>query len=508
MASEPNNRKRFPTFSKQETTTSPHLPIVKPDIEGYKIDDQLGEGGMGTVWRAVQVSTNREVALKVTNAQVFGSNRALARFEREVELAARLEHPNIARVYVSGIHQKAYYYAMELVKGLALDDYVKEKQLEQRQIIELMHTVISAINYAHQRGIIHRDLKPSNILVTDDGQPHILDFGLAKDLLKDQTDRTVSLDGDILGTPAYMSPEQAAGRLDQIDTRSDIYSLGVIIYHLLTFHWPYNINCSYYDVLRNIQEQEPERPSKIAPQVNKDLEAIILKSMAKDPDKRYQSLIELMDDIRNWLKGYPVKARAFNNWYVFKKFILRNRAASAVLGLLIIIILSNGFIGISSLNRARATIKELNQKEQIYQKDLHEKDIQIYHAGFRIFILQWHNQESNMREILYFLPQGSREEKAARFLLDPRPFSEKKQQLPDNQIKQHESFWYFIFGEHHLRDHNQEEALMAYQKSLSVYQQSRKTGQASLEPEDWFQALVTSRIAKLRNEINSPNSSS
>jgi serine/threonine protein kinase len=500
MAGEPNKRKRFPTFSQQEITASPHSATVKPDIDGYKIDALLGEGGMGTVWRAIQVSTSREVALKVTNAQVFGSKRALARFEREVELAARLEHPNIARVYDSGIHQKAYYYAMELIKGLALDDYVKEKQLGQRRIIELMYTVLSAIHYAHQRGIIHRDLKPSNILVTDDGQPHVLDFGLAKDLLKDQTGRTVSLDGDILGTPAYMSPEQAAGRLDQIDIRSDIYSLGVILYYLLTFHWPYDVNCSYYDVLRNIQEQEPERPSKIAPHVNKDLEAIVLKSMAKDPDKRYQSLIELMDDIRNWLKGYPVKARVFNNWYVFRKFILRHRAASAVLGLLIIIILSNGFIGISSLNRARATIKELNRRERAYQKDLYEKDIQIYHAGFRIFILQWHNHESNIREILYFLPQGSREEEAARFLLDPRPFSEKRRQLPDSQIKQDESFWYFIFGEHHLRDNNREEALIAYQ-------QSQKTARTSPEPDNWFQALVTSRIAKLRNEINSPDSS-
>ncbi|MFC1793087.1 serine/threonine protein kinase [Planctomycetota bacterium] len=500
MTSEPNNKKRFPTFSNQETVSSPDSLTVKPDIEGYKIGDLLGEGGMGTVWHAVQISTNREVALKVTNAQVFGSKRALARFEREVELAARLEHPNIARVYDSGIHQKVYYYAMELVKGLALDDYVKERQLGQRRIIELMHTVISAIHYAHQRGIIHRDLKPSNILVTDDGQPHILDFGLAKDLLKDQKDRTVSLDGDILGTPAFMSPEQAAGRLDQIDTRSDIYSLGVILYNLLTSHWPYDVNCSYYEVLRNIQEQEPERPSTIAPHVNKDLEAIMLKSMAKDPDKRYQSSIELMDDIRNWLKGYPVKARAFNNWYVFKKFILRNRAASAVMGLLIIIILSNVFIGISSLNRARATNKELKRKEQAYQKDLQEKDILIYHTGFRIFILQWHNQEPNIGEVLEFLPQGSREEKAARFLLNPRPFSEKKQQLSDDLIKQHESFWCFIFGEHHYRNNNREEALKAYQKS-------RKTAQTSIGAENWFQVYVTSRITKLRNEISSLDSS-
>ena len=223
--------------------------------------------------------------------------------------------------------------------------------------------------------------------------------------------------------------------------------------------------------------------------------------MAKDPDERYQSLIEIMDDIRNWVNGYPVKARVYNHWYVFKKFILRHRAASAILGLVTIIIMANGFIGVGSRIRARALSKEFTQKEQAHQEELHGKDVLIYNAGFRIFILQWHDQEPNVGEILEFLPQGSREENAARFLLDRRSFSEKKQQLPDSQIEQHESFWYFIFGEHHLRDNNREEALIAYQ-------QSRNTDQTIPKPEDWFQAHVISRITRLRNEMDSPNSSS
>src|SRR5262245_57351627 len=151
----------------------------RPQVEGYEIIERIGSGGMGTVWRAVQTSTRRDVALKLVSAAMFGSDRARLRFDREVELMARLEHPNIARVYDSGTDRGGYFYAMQLIRGLPLDQYVSLHRLSNRQIIELMRLVCQAVMFAHQRGVIHRDLKPSNIIVTPDGQPHVLDFGLA-----------------------------------------------------------------------------------------------------------------------------------------------------------------------------------------------------------------------------------------------------------------------------------------------------------------------------------------
>jgi len=179
-------------------------PRHYPTIEGYEVTRRLGEGGMGTVWCALQLSTRRDVALKLLGPGVFGSEKARTRFEREVELTARLEHPNIARVYDSGLHQGVYYYAMELIDGVPLDRYVKDQRLSLRQVLELMRTVCQAVQHAHQRGVIHRDLKPSNILVTEDGQPHVLDFGLAKSFLEEEEALAVSIEGEIAGTPAYM----------------------------------------------------------------------------------------------------------------------------------------------------------------------------------------------------------------------------------------------------------------------------------------------------------------
>ena len=155
-------------------------------VPGYQISGKLGEGGMGTVWRAVQLGTRREVALKLMHVSRSGVERARARFDREVQIASRLEHPHIARVYDSGVHQGAYYYAMELVEpSLHLDEYVTRKKLPRRQILELMLLVCRAVAYAHQNGVIHRDLKPANILVTDDGRPKVVDFGLARMLADD-----------------------------------------------------------------------------------------------------------------------------------------------------------------------------------------------------------------------------------------------------------------------------------------------------------------------------------
>ena len=225
---------------------------VPPQVPGYQCEGLLGQVGMASVWRARQIGTGQHVALKVMNPLLFTSARARGRFERELRLTSTLRHPSIARIYDGGTTGGACYYAMELVEGEHLDRYVSERKLSQRQVLELMRQVCEAVQHAHQNGIIHRDLKPSNILVDSGGGPRVLDFGLAKALADAGPELTISLDGDLAGTPAYMSPEQAAGA-PTVDTRSDVYSLGVILYRLLTGNPPHELSGSRLEVLKRIR---------------------------------------------------------------------------------------------------------------------------------------------------------------------------------------------------------------------------------------------------------------
>jgi len=308
MTSKKNNVS-LPPISGHGEEKDPKPLDAAPRVEGYEISTRLGEGGMGTVWSAVQLSTRREVALKVLGRGVFASEKAGARFEREVELTARLQHPNIARIYDSGQHQGVHYYAMELVEGAELDKFAEERRLTQRQMLELMRIVCEAVQYAHERGVIHRDLKPSNILVTADGQPRVLDFGLAKGFLDKDLASPLLTEGETTGTPAYMAPEQAAGRADQIDTRSDVYALGVLLFRLLTGKPPHDLSGTRYEVLRRIAEDEVRRPREMTKSIDGELEALILKALARDPNERYPSAGALAQDIENYLAREPLTAR-------------------------------------------------------------------------------------------------------------------------------------------------------------------------------------------------------
>lgn len=301
-----------------------------PRIEGYDVLSYLGEGASGIVWRATQLSTGRQVALKLMGGAVFGTEKAKARFEREVELAARLNHPNIARLYESGIRHGYYYYAMELIEGVPLDQYVRDRHLPQEQIIVLMQKVCNAVQHAHACVVIHRDLKPTNILVSSDGEPHVLDFGLAKAADQRKSNITVTIDGQAAGTVAYMSPEQAAGKLDEIGIGSDIYSLGVILFELLTGDYPHEQSDSIYEQLVRVVRDEPRRPRSLNPALDRDLEAIILKAIAAQSKDRYASASEFVKDLQNYLAGDTVQARPLTLPYFIGKRIRKHRGRVAL----------------------------------------------------------------------------------------------------------------------------------------------------------------------------------
>jgi ankyrin repeat protein/serine/threonine protein kinase/ketosteroid isomerase-like protein len=349
-----------------------------PEIEGYKVTGRLGEGGMGTVWRAVQLSTHREVALKLLSERRFESKKSRLRFEREVELTARLSHPNIARLYDSGLYRGVYYYAMELIDGIPLDEYIRQNQLPRMEIVKLIYQVSEAVGYAHEQGIIHRDLKPSNILVSEDGQPHVLDFGLAKTIAVESEDVTVSIEGEIAGTPAYMAPEQAAGNIRKIGTRTDVYSIGVLLYYLLTGQFPYDMSGSKYEVLSRIIQDEVPSPRRIDPSIDRELEAILMTALSKEPNERYPSAVVLGMDIDNYLKDEPILAKMTGTAYYLVKKIKKHRIPVSVGVLVFLVILSIILIAytkiIQSNTRIRTIRGELEMQKQAAEMAKSEAD--------------------------------------------------------------------------------------------------------------------------------------
>lgn len=334
--------------------------VVSPTVEGYQVSGFLGRGGMGTVWRAWQLSTRREVALKLLAISGERQERARRRFDREVELTARLEHPHIARVYDSGLNHGVYFYAMELIQdGAPLDQYVAAAGWTHRQILTVFRLICLAVHHAHQRGIIHRDLKPSNILVSADGAPHVLDFGLAqpmdRELLRNPNTlgpAAATLDGEIAGTPAFMSPEQASGLSSELDVRTDVYSLGVILYRLLTGNSPHDLSGTPAEVLDRIRRQEAEPPDARAG-VDLDLRAVLSKALAKDRGARYGSAEALARDLQSYLAGDPVAARRPTFMYLARKRLRRHSVLVGVVAASLIVLIATAIYSWRSITHSR-----------------------------------------------------------------------------------------------------------------------------------------------------------
>jgi serine/threonine protein kinase len=298
----------------------------------YVLTQMLGKGGMGQVWKAWDTKLSRWVALKFLT---LSDETNIKRFEREAKLAARLRHPNIAAVYEVGQDKGRHFIAMEFVEGTSLG----KAGLTIRQSIEVIAKVARALAEAHKDGVIHRDLKPDNLMITKSGRPYVMDFGLAKSL---EAESSLSVSGDIMGTPLYMSPEQARGEGDKIDPRSDVYSLGATLYTLLTGEKPFTGKTSM-EILVKVANQDPVPPRKIKPEIPEPIEAVVLKAMEKERDRRYSTVVALAEDLERYLANQDVEARLPSISTLILRRLKRN-VWPAALGFVVLVAAAGGIL--------------------------------------------------------------------------------------------------------------------------------------------------------------------
>ena len=368
---------------RERNTRDDDRPLT-PQIPGYEGFNELSRGGQGVVYSAVQRSTKRKVAIKVLLGGAWAAQERRRRFEREIDLIATLRHPNIVNLYDSGVTADGYpFFVMDYIEGMGLDEAIgvaadvylgpdadcldarapasraaRAPLMALRPTLDLIAKIADAIHYAHQRGVIHRDLKPSNIRLDADVRPHLLDFGLAKAADDPSTGMHqvgVSETGAFMGSLPWASPEQVAGLPDEVDLRTDIYSLGVILYQMLVGQFPYRVSGPFSDVLENIRRAVPPKPSTFHAQINDEVDTIVLKCLAKEPERRYQTAGELARDLKHYLAGEPIEAKRDSAIYNLRKAMRRYRFAMRVgAGAVVFMLLASFWLSLLWLRAVQA----------------------------------------------------------------------------------------------------------------------------------------------------------
>ena len=483
---------------------------TSPAFENYEIIQELPQGGQAIVYKAVHKPTKTHVAMKILLPTLVASTRARYYFEREAELIAGLDHPNIVKIRDSGIIHGQYFFVMEYIKGQPLYRYVEAQNLSFRERIVLFKKICEAVTYAHQHGIIHRDLKSGNVLVDERGEPHILDFGLAKAIGLSELDRKdamPTITGQWAGSLSNMSPEQAAAKPELIDVRTDVYALGMMLYHILTGRDAYDVSGPVLDVLKNIQSVEPTIPRKIISKFDPDIEAILLTSLAKDTALRYQSVAGFQNDIENWLADRPISVRSISTLYLMRKLIGRHRYAAAVVGLLLLIVFSFSFISFNLFLTARAAQREAEgiakqwseKAAQLEEEQQRTLDIVAPLNLTNILELLRENRIAEAEKRSRVFANGSKERIAAVFLISPQPLKEKETEFRRMLGGKQTGFADFIIGEHYLKDGQNEQALSAYMNSFKALQKMRANNQ---RVETWLVNLVKARLYELTTSQN------
>lgn len=344
----------------------------------YELLDEIARGGMGVIYKARQTRLKRDVAVKMILGGKLASETDVKRFLVEAGAAANLDHPGIVPVYEFGEHAGTHYFSMAFVDGPNLAQFSGEAPMTPSEAAELIRKIADAVAYAHQRGVVHRDLKPANVLIDHDGHPRITDFGLAK---QTDTDDELTQDGTIMGSVYYMPPEQASGSSAAIGPAADVYSLGAILYKLLTGHPPFKAPTTL-EILNQVIEQEPVSPRRVNPKIPKDLETICLKCLQKDPARRFHSADDLVSELERFQRGEPIRSRPISRWAYAARWCRRNPLPATLAAGLCATVLLSVVVATTFWNRAKSEQQRFVEQqrsvdvlsEMVLRKSLDETD--------------------------------------------------------------------------------------------------------------------------------------
>jgi eukaryotic-like serine/threonine-protein kinase len=342
-------------------------------LDDYTIGELISHGGMGIIYHARQIDTDREVALKMIRSGLFATEIDIARFRLEIRTVSRLHHPNIVPIFDLGEWQSLPYYTMQFINGRALSEHLENSTFSITEAVDLIITIAEAVHSAHQAGVIHRDLKPGNILLDENRVPYVTDFGLARD---ETSDSSMTVTGQILGTPSYLPPEQADYQEELVGVRSDVYSLGAILYHLLCGQPPFKARSSF-ETIQLVKEKEALSPQKHSPKIPNDLGTIALKCLKKNANERYPSAHALADDLRCWKSGFPISARPISTLERSLKWARRQPVVALLLvSIFVTATTATGAVWWQWRSAVRAQEQETLQRERA-ETALEEKSKQL-----------------------------------------------------------------------------------------------------------------------------------